>query len=154
MVEVWAVVGDADTGKSSTIRALTGVSRNQVHWGVCFLIGGEGEMIDTLVHPGGLQEAGKMPEEFIDEVIAAGVDRIIVALRYNKKRWKSKNCPNAAAYFTAFNQSGWRIRGYAVLGGRPTLPQFPEGIPFEASTLSHPASNLIAATLRPLWNIV
>ncbi len=76
-----AVVGDGNTGKTSTIRALTGVGQVQRSWEVSFMVGERIERVATFVQPNGLQEKGIAPETFIQSVHEVGVRRVIVAVR-------------------------------------------------------------------------
>src|ERR1700688_1501140 len=119
MVDVWPVIGDAHTRKTTTIRALTGVRGIEKHWLVAYTPGGPAA--STYVQPGGLQEADINENTFIADVIANGVDHVIVALRHGACR----NCPDAVAYLVAFVNAGWNIPAHAVLGQPATMVGFP-----------------------------
>jgi hypothetical protein len=91
---------------------------------------------------------GFLPEPFIQGVNAAGVDYVIVALRYSGVGVR----PNAAAYLTAFQENNWTIVGHAVLGPGDLLSNggFSTAIP-NANAMP---SNAIAAQLRQGWGII
>lgn len=143
-MEIWAVVGHANTHKTSTIRALTGVSRLRRNWNVRYDAHGT---VETFVHPAGLQESNVSPQDFIRMVNEAGVRYVIVALRYEL----AGEHPDAAGYLAAFQEAGWHIAGHAVLGHGNPLPGFVGGIsiPDAANT----PSNEIAAQLRQVWGV-
>lgn len=144
MVQVFAVIGDTHCHKTSTIRALTGVGQVQRHWNVEYGVAGTGE---TFVQPNGLQEKDIPAGDFIADVNAADVSNVIVALRYDAAR----NQPDARSYLDAFRAAGWTISGYAILGPRPLLAGFANGIAVpNAPTLP---SNEIASHLRNTWQI-
>lgn len=145
MITVWAVVGDANMRKTSTIRALTGVGSKRPRWDVAFTAHGTAA---AYVHPAGLQEMKITPAKFIQEVRAAGVSRAIVALRYHAVG----QCPNAAVYLSAFQSAGWTVAGQATLGRATPIPHFRAGaIAIPNSSTTPP--NLIADQLRNAWGI-
>lgn len=134
MVRVWAVIGASNTGKTSTIRALTGVSRTEASWEVAY--DGHEQGDPTYVHPAGLQEVGISPKAFIAAVKKAKVSYVIVALRERGARGH----PGFQDYLDRFREAGWEIAGTEILTsktGRPALP-----------------SNAIAHRLRAEWGIV
>ena len=118
MVHLRAVIGDLNTLKTSTVRALTGVGRPEEGWWVEFQPGVS--PIETYVHPQGLQERGVSPEQFINAVSRAGVKQVIVALRYNPARGQ----PDALSYLNAFRRAHWNIVSHAVLGREAILPGY------------------------------
>jgi len=144
MVDVWPVIGDAHTHKTTTIRALTGVRGIERQWLVAYAPGGQ--TAATYVQPGGLQEASIDANTFIADVIASGVNHVIVALRYDP--WRGY--PNAAAYLTAFVGAGWNVPAHAVLG-RPVIMAGYAGIAVpNAAALP---SNEVARQVRANWGI-
>lgn len=149
-IELWAVIGDNNMRKTSTVRALTGVYRLQEQWEVDY---GSGPVL-TFVEPSALQERILKPplktfagisRYYISKIQKARVSKAILALRY-RHRTKA----DADRYLTAFQNAGWRIKGHAVLGAQPLLG-FPGGIPIPNSTRL--ASNEIAALCRSAWGI-
>lgn len=116
MADVWAVIGDEHTHKTSSIRALTGVQGIKEKWKVAYIAHGNAL---TYVDPRGLQENRPvLPQEFIQAVKAANVNYVIVALRYKNVSERL----DATGYLTAFLGAGWNIAGYAVLGPDALLP--------------------------------
>jgi hypothetical protein len=144
MVDVWAVIGDPHMHKTSSIRALTGVRQIEPHWKIAYARHGNAS---TYVHPPGLQEIGVSAQTFIQNVGAAGVNYVIVALRYNQAR----GLPAATGYLTAFQGAGWNIAGYTVLGLGVLLPFDGGGVPIPNAP--NMPSNEIAAQLRGAWGI-
>jgi hypothetical protein len=142
MVDVWAVIGGPKMHKSSSIRALTGVRKIEPKWGIAY---DKHRNACTYVHPSGLQEVKKSKQTFIQDVCAAGVNYVIVALRYEAQ------FSNAVEYLTAFKEAGWNIAGYTVLGSCALLP-FDGGV--RIPNARNMASNEIAAQLRQAWGIV
>lgn len=121
MVRFWVVVGDGDTRKSATVRALTGVSKAEQHWQVAYSGWGNQR---TYVELSGLQEQQPVycqPRDFIDRVEAAGVDYAILALRHNAVRHR----PDAATYISAFIKHHWQLEHIGITGanyGPSTTP--------------------------------
>ncbi|MGA8431428.1 MAG: hypothetical protein WB729_16515 [Candidatus Sulfotelmatobacter sp.] len=78
MVRVYAVIGRANTRKTSTIRALTGAGSTQERWSLRYMEHGPA---DTYVHSRGLQEGDvyDSPHEFIERVSEVPVEHVIVA---------------------------------------------------------------------------
>jgi hypothetical protein len=144
MVDVWAVIGDPHMHKTSSIRALTGVRKRETHWNIAYARQGNAY---TYVHPAGLQEIKEPADKFIEKVRAAGVNYVIVALRYKAAR----GLPAATGYLAAFRGAGWNIAGYAVLGGGALLPFGGGGVPIPNAR--NMASNEIAGLLRGAWGI-
>lgn len=144
MVDVLAVIGEAHTHKTSSIRALTGVRQIEPAWNVSYIAHGDGV---TYVHPPGLQEIDVSPEAFIrkvnKKVKAAGVRYVIVALRNRGVRGH----PDAAGYLDAFQNANWNVAGPAFLSAAASPGGF--SIP-EAGKLP---SNEVAARLRKKWGI-
>ena len=160
MPNVWAVIGPADTRKSSTIRALTGVGNvprpeSLPHlkadavpplWDVSHL---RRRFVKTFVYPCALQEVHFDSKSFIETVVRSGAATVIVALRYSNRVHG-----DAQHYLTAFRAARWVIAGYAVLGPPPhqLLPGFARGILIPNAELT--PSNVIAAQLRQAWDII
>ena len=145
MVHLWAVIGDSNMRKTSSIRALTGVGRTQPNWEISYLADGKQE---TYVHPAGLQEVDISPQEFIDSLNDVGVDKVIVALRHDPARGHG----GAIEYLEEFTAAGWVVAGNAVLGRDEAFPNFGKKIalPNAATT----PANEIANRLRRKWGIL
>jgi len=148
MPQVYVVIGEHDKGKSSLIRALTGVGscvkatgneeetlrlpsgeiyevRKTDRWRVAYLDGG---VLPTYIQASAPQEVKPRlsARVLIERVNAVGVDRVIVALRDVGHQ----------AYLSAFRAEGWTIveepRTLDLLG----------------------TANAIASELRVAWQIV
>ena len=145
MVRVYAVIGRANTRKTSTIRALTGAGSTQERWSLRYMEHGPA---DTYVHSRGLQEGDvyDSPHEFIERVSEVPVEHVIVALRE-----RAVERPSAVAYLEAFQGAGWNIAGYVMLGSDTLLPGFDLGITIDQSR--NTPSNEIAGRLREEWRI-
>ncbi len=144
MPTVWAVIGDSNMHKTSSIRAMTGVGRKEPQWQVEYMAYGNAS---TFVHPAGLQEMNISPQAFIQDVHSACVQHVIVALRYVGAHGQ----PDAAGYLAAFRAANWNIAGYAVLGPGVPLATFGKGV--SISNAPQMPSNEIAAQLRAAWGI-
>ena len=152
MPNVWAVIGQGNARKSSTIRALTGVG-NTRHlppagatpplWDVSFV----GGPVQTYVFALALQEIHITSADFIQMVNASGAHEVIVALRYTNAVYGG-----AMAYLTAFQTAGWNIAGYAVLGPNNPGIGFGGGIHIPGNMTT--PSNAIAGQLRSAWGII
>jgi hypothetical protein len=148
MANVFAVIGNARMRKTSSIRALTGVGKVSPRWNVAYTHGNA----STYVQPPGLQETHIPPETFIQTVNGAGVECVIVALRYSEVGHGGQIFPNAAAYLAAFQRANWNISGHAVLGPGDPLPG--GGVTIQITNPDDMASNAIAARLRQTWGII
>lgn len=144
MVDVWAVIGEANSHKTSTIRALTGVHKVESSW----LVGFQNQQLRMYVHPPGLQEVRVSPQDFIATIMGGNYQNVIVALRYLATR----RFPDASTYMREFQRAGWLIVGYAVLGQHQALPGFQNGTPIAAAPIT--PSNVVAAQLRGAWGIL
>jgi hypothetical protein len=157
MPEVYAVVGESNTGKSSIIRALTGVGNiasvpnnsgpNQ-HWRLSWIIGG---VVPTFVQGSGLQEVPSNEQDFVALVTQTGSRKIIVALRLRQTIVQGETYADADAYLTHFHSVGWAVSGVAktgsgLVGAWPTISITPQGPTVGANTQ--------AAALRAAWQIL
>ena len=142
-VSVWAIIGDGDTRKSSTSRALTGAWRETMRWDMQFSNG----RYPTYVHPRALQESKVSPELFVAKVRSADVNTVIIALRYNRACGQ----PPAARYLDYFRTCGWQICGHAILGSHPQIPL--SGVPVSVPDAPNIPSNEIARQLRAAWGV-
>jgi hypothetical protein len=157
MPDVYAILGESNTRKSSTVRALTGVPSEHYAWTVATPTSPTGS-INVYVQIMALQESGIDPEDFIKKIIRIdkeqirggypSVNKIFIPLRisaFNK-------CPEGAVYLQDFKKAGWNIQPIVVLGAAalpPALPRVPtHPIPGSASM----PANEIASEIRPLWN--
>jgi GTPase SAR1 family protein len=124
-MDIYVIVGDSNSGKSSIIRSLTGCSHsgsrhfqlnNDAHRGVNDVY----VMLSALQESGKKHNAPRKPDEFVDYINALGAkenfDKIIFPLRLRKTRIKKVDYPDADVYFRHFmDQAGWRIIAVATL---------------------------------------
>ncbi len=109
MRRVFVILGESRSGKSATIRALTGAFRR----GILQVATQDGN-IDIFVQISALQEAKIRPDGFIDEVNRVeGEPDILVALR--PRSTNGGNFPDAMSYIAQFEQEGWSIVGIVFL---------------------------------------
>ncbi|HQT64882.1 MAG: hypothetical protein B7Z75_08415 [Acidocella sp. 20-57-95] len=182
MVNVWIIVGESNTRKSSTIRALTGV-RTQIIYDIQ-MIGGTQDKV--LVIPSALQEYYRVqPAAFIsyiskDQYIPkfglsgppttvqnwspAKINNILICLREfaTAPTTTQPGCPDANAYISGFIRAKWTIKSPIIYlnAGTPTFSLPPALVhhisPPPPVHLINPLqpTNAIAAAIRPLWDWV
>ena len=147
-IEVYLVIGEQNSGKSSTISALTGVRKLEPKWRMLYVAGASNE--HTFVHPRSLQEYPKTPSDFVKEVRAAKVKKVIVALREHRRGVKY---PDAQGYADHFEKKAkWIIVAQASLNGAsPVTTRLVGPI---AKVKGHPrATNETAADIRKIWGL-
>jgi energy-coupling factor transporter ATP-binding protein EcfA2 len=149
-VEVYLVIGQKNSGKSTVISALTGVRQIQIRWKILYQI--NADPVETFIHPRSLQEYPKTPIKFIKEVAASGVTKVFVALR-EYGIGQSLRYPNAQTYVDEFERAGWVIKAQAQLAGaRPVVTKHPS---LTSTVCGRPwiATNATAAIIRKAWNL-
>lgn len=125
-IRVWAILGDARTGKSTTIRYLSSQ-----------LSTGPGAFRDVLLRGGGYlrvysvrrawQEAGKSPREAVERVnrsaqtlvrqrppVSVCCVNVLMALRFNP----TNECPAGHAYLSHFVGQGWLLESLVLMNYR------------------------------------
>ena len=162
MPNVYAILGDSNTRKSSTVRALTGAPMQYDAWSVATSPAGN---IDVYVQIQALQEAKINAPDFVKKI--ADVDQyritrgfspisdILIPLRI----LGVNGFPDGTDYLQHFAQMptpGWNIHQIVVLLGAAALPivSLPAGvlarqIPSYSTTMP---ANLIASHIRGWWN--
>jgi hypothetical protein len=145
MPTVYAILGDNNTRKSSTVRALTGATQFGVR--TAATLAGN---IDVYVQVSSLQESRVLPLDFIAAMTAAGHTNILATL------WVSplNNFPAGTDYLREFANAGWIINQIVVLGATPLLPPLHIGAP-TPNLIPHSATmpaNQIASLVRGWWN--
>jgi hypothetical protein len=158
MPNVYAILGESNTRKSSTVRALTGAGQLQEAWRVAMTL--PPSNIEVYVQIRSLQEGnGITPMAFTDRITElnkwraahplkfAPVTNILIPLRISA----FNNCPDGTDYLNHFASVGWNIiRPIVVLGAAALPTAFPAHHPVPGSA-TMPA-NGIASQIRPLWN--
>ena len=157
MPNVYAILGESNTGKSSTVRALTGVTMQYDTWTVATTP--PTGNIDVYVEIKALQESNIQPQDFVKKIadldqflITKGhhtVNNILIPLRISAVN----GCPDGAVYLQHFARMpipGWNIRPIVVLGAAAMPTAFPAHHPIPG--LASMPANGIASQIRPLWN--
>ena len=149
MPTVYAIIGDGNTRKSSTTRALTGAAQ----YGVRTVATPAGN-IDVYVQISSLQESNVDPQTFIAQMLMAGHQNILVTLWISQRITPTKTFPAGTDYLRAFASAGWIIQQIVVLGAMPLQPPLHAGAPTPNLVL-HSATtpaNQIASLIRGWWN--
>ena len=147
MPTVFAILGDGNSRKSSTVRAITGAAR----YGVWTVATSSGNM-DVYIRISSLQESNIDPQTFIADMTAAGHQNILVTLWVSQRATPTATFPAGTDYLRAFAAAGWIIQQIVVLGTTPLLlhagAPAPNLIPLSATT----PANQIASLIRGWWN--
>ena len=159
MPNVYAILGDSNTRKSSTVRALTGVFQGHSAWNVATTTH---PPLDVHVEVSSLQESNISPQGFVDIIDAVNQNRVSLNLPHVANIlvpiWISagNNLPAGINYLQHFAQMptpGWNISQIVVLGATALpIASLPAGVP--AHLISGSASmpvNLIASQIRGMW---
>jgi hypothetical protein len=146
MRQVFIVVGNSKSRKSSTIRALTGAG----HPKVLQVRQNNGDILDIYIHPASLQEDKKTPEEFIQKVNESyHAANVLVALRLNASN--NGNFPNALGYINRFLED-WNVFRIVLLGlGELRLTHELQPGFFHIQNPQDLPANEIAHVIRDRW---
>ena len=154
-MRVYVILGRHNTRKSSTIRALTGVT-------VCNVFNvalSSGKEISMLVCPQALQESKLKPRDFLNKVKEKNkkksFDALLIALRVKG----IKGCPDGIEYLKTFEDEKWEIVEPLILLGREKKDNLDklkkyDGEPYQLYPIEEApemASNKIAAEIRGIW---
>ncbi len=167
MPDVYVILGESDTRKSSTVRALTGAPMQYDAWRVATNPPTGKIDIDVYVQIQALQEAGIAAPDFVDKI--ADVDKhrvkhglsIVTNILVPLRILGVNGFHDGADYLKHFAgiPHGWNIRPIVVLGvaALPTTlcawKQQSICIPFQNTIPpTMPPANGIASQIRPLWN--
>lgn len=159
-IKFWAVVGDSNTRKTSTIRALSGTGQRKDCWDL------------GLTHPTHItvkayietsapqeQDSKPSPSEIVKRLNNASikheVTHLLIALRH-----KSKSSPNGLDYINHFiNEANWECLGIALTGWGLQSSAIRNDYD-QITTLIQPndstrllAANSIASQVRSKWGI-
>lgn len=141
MTDIYVIMGDSNSRKSSTIRALTGVARKR-----SYDISTTNGIIETYISISSLQESKTSPKAFLKEVNSMGCKNVLVSLWIRN----GKSLPKGRKYLDKFTKSGWNIKPIAVLGS--TLPNLPQRYSVKSIKSKKRPSNEIASEVRKMWN--
>ena len=150
MPTAYVILGNANTRKSSTVRALTGVAQRK-----SITVATNAGNLEIFVQISSLQESEIQPANFIAEMNSGGHENILVPLWVSERVTSSDTYPRGIDYLQAFIDDGWTIAHVVVLGAS-TLPGAPIGTPspnFLPNSRTTPV-NSIAAQVRGWWGWV
>lgn len=149
MPNLYVIIGEQNTRKSSTIRALSGFYRRdknltKPHY-ITFT---NGNVEDFYIDPTSLQEKKISSQKLIND--ALNYNNVLICLREHP----FNNLPDYYSYLNDFMNAGWNLVGITVLGTN----NLHKGIPisnvsplFEQNSITMP-SNQIAHRIRNSWN--
>ncbi|MGE6487402.1 hypothetical protein [Paenisporosarcina sp. NPDC076898] len=147
--DLYVLIGEQNTRKSSTIRALSGF-RDRSGGGLArphYITFSNGQQEAFYIEPTSLQEK-KIPSiNVINE--ANNYDNVLLALREKS----INNYPDYYEYLDDFITAGWRIVGLLVLGTNTLqrgLPSTISNVLYEPNS-KNKSSNALAAQLRNSW---
>jgi hypothetical protein len=127
-VDLYTLIGNARTRKSSLVRSLTGCFNRSVRdiQPACGRAA-----LRLYARAGSLQETRTRPIAFMEEAERLRCDAVLCCLSPAANPLHLEDLPDAAAYLRHFEARGWRLRAIAVLGQNaggvrsPTLMQYP-----------------------------
>lgn len=146
MPDIFVVIGDANSRKSYTIRALTG-AYNKGFYDIGLQ---NNNILNVYVHISSLQESRISPQQFVTDLNTVGYSYVLVSLWIRSGHGQ----PDGLTYLNAFISAGWNVQDIVVLG-TPQLPYaLPTSVPtpaFIPNSVGLPANN-IASQIRGTWN--
>jgi hypothetical protein len=127
-VDLYTVIGNARTRKSTLVRCLCGCFNRSVR----DIQPASGRpALRLYARAGSLQETRTRPAEFIDEAERTRAQAVLCCLSPAAHPLHREDFPDAATYLCRFKDRGWRLRSVAVLGQNsggvraPCLMQYP-----------------------------
>jgi hypothetical protein len=155
MISAYIVAGPGGVGKSSVIRALTGIgaaAKQPLPWYIEFVQ--PTGLTRAFVSPTSLQERPNWdwttPEGFVRKVDAMGCRHVILALRCNATMQR----PPLVDYIKTFYNNNWSIYCASIERCAPLLGNISLTFLHECVKGSPAASNSNAALLRKSWGII
>lgn len=145
MPHVFIVLGDANTRKSSTVRALTGIAKR----GVYQVAIAHGDDIQVFVQVVACQEEPISPEDFVNRVTRKNCTNVLVSLRITGCNGQ----PGGDVYIERFLHEGWNAREIVILGVDQLPYELPQNLP-EPNSIprsQNAAANRIASQIRGWW---
>jgi GTPase SAR1 family protein len=149
-MDAYIIVGKASVGKSSLVRALTGIRNADKR----LMAKPSAPNFTLWAKDSSLQEARINPQSFIAEVTFQNVDAALCTLWPRSCRSKGIVYPDAARYIRVFQTAGWNIQPVILLdNGSSTF-----SVSFPGTVLSSRFSNVrtnpfnsFAALIRAHW---
>ena len=149
--EIFIVLGNHITGKSVTIRGLTG----KYNQGGCGIETTNGDIINIYVLISALQEAKLMPDQAVQKY--AKQEKLLFPLHFTGGRMY----PGALDYIEAFINAGFVVSQIVSLGNDPdaieviqnAVPQLPEiRLIHTFEKIKDMPNNHTAHQIRKIWN--
>ncbi|WP_022654811.1 hypothetical protein [Aquaspirillum serpens] len=146
-LKVHVVIGNPNSGKSTTIRHLSGCRIKENNWHIC--VNGSSRIF--VVRMSSLQEKSISPQDFINEInqITHPVTDILLPLRLQKRA----AFPDYAAYLLAFQNAGWQIASLAFMSQHQPSNTYGAAVYMhqQPNNWRLQPSNLIADNIRSAW---
>ena len=127
-MDVYVVIGNPHTRKSSLVRCLTGCFNRSVR---DIQPADDRPALRLYARVGALQETRTRPGDFVAEAQRSRCSAVLCCLAPTANLQQPSLYPDASAYLAHFEAAGWRLRSIAVLGQNggglrsPRLRQFP-----------------------------
>ena len=112
-MDLYLVVGNPNTRKSSLIRSLTGCFNRSVR---DILPTGGKAPLRLYARVGSLQDTRTTPKDFMAEAGRMRCAAVLCCLTPNANPNHREQCPDAASYLAHFSAEGWHLRAVVVLG--------------------------------------
>lgn len=107
-VNLFLLMGESNTRKSSTVRSLTGIGKLRR----CNIELADGTIREIFAMIQALQEKGVDPDVFINLVKENNCSNVLAPLRI----FAARGCPDGEKYIERFLLEGWQINPIIVLG--------------------------------------
>lgn len=148
-MDAYIIIGRQRVGKSSVIRALTGLRGA----GQRLMMPLSGPNFQLWTENMSLQETPIAPAAFISKIAAKPVQAVLIALWPRECNSRGITYPDHNAYIAAFTGAGWTIKHIVHLYSGTSAPPIGVSSPFTSLT-SSPALpfNKLAADIRLLWH--
>ena len=151
IVKTYIVIGDASAGKSSVVRALSGVRNSDER----IMARTGGKKFSLWAKDSSLQEARITPQEYIGEAKLRNTDAVLLTLWPRAVSPRSGNpnrFPNAHGYIQEFLNEGWSIQDVVTLNNPLTLSLPPKLSSTNFNNVHTNPFNVFVASIRANWN--
>lgn len=112
-MDVFVIIGNPNTRKSSVVRCLTGCFNRSLR-DIEPVSGGPARKVYARARA--LQLTHTRPDDFVAEVSAVRCDTVLVCLTPDPNPIDAAQFPDAEAYLARFRAAGWKVSAIAVLG--------------------------------------
>jgi Fe2+ transport system protein B len=145
MKTIYCVIGNANSGKSSIIRALTGLGSHNRSKKVTitFL---NNTLHEFFVQTSAAQEKNLDVSRLIREINRGNCEYNLIALRFDRP----SSFPNYLSYLSRFETEGWNIKKIVLLGNHELLTQY-NPILLRFNNPQNQTINKNAADIRKNW---